>query len=77
MENLSTVTYRRLRKKLELTGEDQPIFRKQPQFDLTVWKTCLRLLIELQSRNMLKLLYQWMEFPNFFHTKLLDFLREG
>jgi hypothetical protein len=29
----------------------------QLRFDLTVWKTCLRLRMELQSKNMLKLLH--------------------
>jgi hypothetical protein len=53
--------------RLGLTGGDQPIFLKQLIFDPTVWKTyIIRLLMEFQSRNMLKLLHQWMEFPYFF-----------
>jgi hypothetical protein len=38
---------------------------KQHRFDPTVWKTCPRKFMELQSRNMLKLHHQWMEFPHF------------
>jgi hypothetical protein len=44
-----------------LTGGTQPIFPKKLRSDPTVWKTCLRLLMELQSTNMLKLytIYGW------------------
>jgi hypothetical protein len=36
---------------LGLTGGVQPIIIKQLKFNPTVWKTCLRLLMEAQSRN--------------------------
>jgi hypothetical protein len=53
-------------RQLGLNGGAQPIFIKQLKFNPTVWKTCLRSLMEAQSRNMLKLLHQRMEFPHFF-----------
>jgi hypothetical protein len=48
-----------------LTGGAQPIFPKQLRFDPTVWKTCLRLLMDVQSINMLKFLHLRMEFLHF------------
>jgi hypothetical protein len=50
---------------LGLTSAAPPICPKQLRFDRTFWKTCQRLLMELQSRNMLKLLHHWMESPHF------------
>jgi hypothetical protein len=47
------------------TGGARPISKKQHKFDPTVWKTCLRLLMEDQSKIMLKLIHKRMEFPNF------------
>jgi hypothetical protein len=47
-------------------------FRKQVRFDPAVWKTCLLLVMELQSKNMCKLLQQRKEFSHFF----IDFLDE-
>jgi hypothetical protein len=41
-----------------LIGGAQPIFIIQLKIDPTVWKTCLRLLMEAQLKNMLKLLHQ-------------------
>jgi hypothetical protein len=65
MKELRKSTARRTGQ-LGLTGGAQPISPKQLRFDPSVWKTCMRLLMELQSRNMLKLLHQWMEFPHFY-----------
>jgi hypothetical protein len=45
--------------RLKFTGEVQPIFPKQLRFDLTVWKTGLWLLIELQPKNMLNKAVHW------------------
>jgi hypothetical protein len=52
--------------RLGLTGRAQPIFIKQLKCYPTVWKRCLRLLMEVRSRIMLKLPHQRMEFPHFF-----------
>jgi hypothetical protein len=52
-------------KKLGFPGGAQPIFLKQLRYDPTVWNTCLLLLIELQSRNMLKLTPSVMVFLHF------------
>jgi hypothetical protein len=47
-------------------------FRKQVRFDPAVWKTCLLSVMELQSRNLSKLLHQRKEFSHFF----INFLDE-
>jgi hypothetical protein len=43
-----------------------PIFIKQLKFDPTVWKTVLRLFMEVQLTNMLKPLHKRIEFFHFF-----------
>jgi hypothetical protein len=69
--------------RLELTGGVQPIFIKQLKFNPTIWKTCLRLVMEDEAQEIcsnysisgwsfLIFLVYHMKRPNLRYTRILS-----